>query len=301
MRPYDTAAFQRNTTFTATLAGGSSGAPVTFFKTGVGIYQITDNAAVANQLFGRVGVYGGIFRYSMGTANTTGKLYSADVAGGILQYASATHLDSGFTATVRSTGGSLGGIYLVNSAQSPTTLVGAGSAGGALILNALPTSFPDMSTLGDGKMWLGGGQTITASAGLVANSDGVYRLLGNTIGSAQRADRRQRGAGRRRVEHLQRQQHPGHDDQPAAELHRQPDAGRQRAEAGGNGVQQRQACRPTSPTRETRPRPSWAPPASPSTPMRHCGCRTMPGVAGRRVDHAVHQRERHGEPQRAGA
>ncbi len=182
--------FGQTGTNTATFGGGLSGAPVTLFKSGIGTYTISNGTYVYNALYANMGVYGGTFTFDSSTTHVTGQISSADIVGGILNYYTVStsapnggDLAGTFMASVSSSGSSIGGIYLVGTGQVATSLVGTGSTGGALILSALPTSFPNMTTLGNGLMWLGGNQTITTLQGLNPDSDGTYRLLGNNIGA----------------------------------------------------------------------------------------------------------------------
>lgn len=173
----------------AKLNGGAIGAPVTLAKTGAG--DLTFPAAINGSLYANVKAYGGsITLYAdgnFGGNQRTTKIYALDILGGDVALGSSSILDSSILANsgnagqihVRSAGSSLGVYRVMSSTQGAADL--ASDSGSAVYYLGASSGLtvPNMATLADGRMWLGGVMTTSTTSGL-AGSDGVYRITGNT-------------------------------------------------------------------------------------------------------------------------
>lgn len=161
------------------LTVGSSGNPVTLGKEGWQAFNM--GAAAANSSVDmNAAVYGGKLDVS-GLGTTVCKIYSADLVGGDIASAAGQWVTASGALTgkvrVQASGGRLGVYRVMNGSQATTDLT-SDSRGGVYYLG-YSVAPPTMSSLGDGKMWLGGNQTVSATANL-AGSDGTYRITGNT-------------------------------------------------------------------------------------------------------------------------
>ncbi|MGI9177957.1 MAG: hypothetical protein ACR2IT_08890 [Pirellulales bacterium] len=80
---------------------------------------------------------------------------------------------------LRSAGGSLGVYRVLSGTQGAADLASDSGSAVYYLGAASGLTVPNMATLADGRMWLGGIMSTATTSGL-AGSDGTYRILGNT-------------------------------------------------------------------------------------------------------------------------